>query len=44
MKTIDERDMQKTTKKSNKWRQKEARVTEAIVKGWELNGSLVHLS
>ena len=44
MKTIDEREMRKTTKKSNKWRQKGERVTEAIVKGWKLNGSLVHLS
>ena len=32
MKTIDEREMQKTTKK-NKQRQKEARGTEAILKG-----------
>ena len=32
MKTIDEREMQKTTKK-NKQRQKGARVIEAIAKG-----------
>ena len=39
MKTIDEREMQK-----NKQRQKGARGTEAIVKGWELNDFVVHLS
>ena len=43
MKTIDERDMQNQQKK-NKHRQKEARGTEAIVKGWELNDFVVHLS
>ena len=32
MKTIDEREMEKTTKEKQK-RQKEARVTEAIAKG-----------
>ena len=42
MKTIDEREMQKTTKE--KQRQKGARGTEAIVKGWELSGFVVHLS
>ena len=42
MKTIDEREMQKTTKE--KQRQKGARGTEAIVKGWELNGLVVHSS
>ena len=42
MKTIDEREMQKTTKE--KQRQKGARGTEAIVKGWELNDFVVHLS
>ena len=34
VKTIDERELQKTTKE--KQRQKGARGTEAIVKGWEL--------
>ena len=33
MKTIDEREMQKTKKTKNKQRQKRARGTEAIVKG-----------
>ena len=42
MKTIDEREMQKTTKE--KQRQKGARETEAIAKGWELNDFVVHLS
>ena len=42
MKTIDEREMQKTATK--KQRQKVARGTEAIVKGWELNDFVVHLS
>ena len=42
MKTIDERDMQKQQKK-NKDR-KEHRGTEVIVKGWELNNFVVHLS
>ena len=42
MKTIDERKMQK--KQKNKQRQKRARGTEAIVKGWELNDFAVHLS
>ena len=42
MKTIDERELQKTTKE--KQRQKGARGTEAIVKGWELSGFVVHLS
>ena len=41
MKTIDGKEMQKTTKE--KQRQKVARETEAIVKGWELNDFLVHL-
>ena len=43
MKTIDEREIQKT-KKKEKQRQKGARGTEAIVKGWELNDFVVHLS
>ena len=42
MKTIDEREMQKTTTKKQKQRQKGARETEAIVKG--LNDFVVHLS
>ena len=41
MKTIDEREMQKTKEKQ---RQKGARETEAIAKGWELNYFVVHLS
>ena len=43
MKTIDEREMQKT-KKENKQRHKGARRTEAIVKGWGLNDFVVHLN
>ena len=44
-KTIDEREMQKKQKqKKNKQRQKRARGIEAIVKGWELNGFVGHLS
>ena len=43
MKAIDEREMQKTTKEKQK-RQKGARGTEAIVKKWELNDFVVHLS
>ena len=42
MKTIDEKEWQKTTKE--KQRQKGARGTEAIVRGWELNDFDVHLS
>ena len=41
IKTIDEREMQKTTKE--KHRQKGARGIEAIVKGWELSDFVVHL-
>ena len=45
MKTIDERELQKKQQqKKNKQRQKGARGTEAIVKGWELNDFVVHLS
>ena len=44
MKIVDEREMQKTTKKKNKQKQKGARGTEAIVKGWELNDFVVHLN
>ena len=34
----------KNQQKKNKQRQKRARGTEAIVKGWELNNFVVHLS
>ena len=44
MKTIDEREMQKQKQKKNKQRQKGARGKEAIVKGWELNNFVMHLS
>ena len=43
MKTVDQREMQKETKK-NKQRQKGAKWTEAIVKEWELNEFVVYLS
>ena len=43
MKTIDGIGLQKQQKK-NKQRQKGARRKEAIVKGWELNDFVVHLS
>ena len=43
MKTIDERELQKKTKK-NKQRQKGAGWTEVIVKGWELNDFVLRLS
>ena len=42
MKTIDERELQKTTKE--KQRQKGARGSESTVKEWELNDFAVHLS
>ena len=42
MKTIDERELRKSTKE--KQRQKGAMETEAIVKGWELNDFVAHLS
>ena len=42
MKIIGEREMQKTTKEKQK--QKGARGTEALVKGWELNDFVVHLN
>ena len=42
MKTIDERELEKTTKE--KQREKEARGTEAIVKEQELNDFVMHLS
>ena len=41
MKTIDEREMQKTKEKQ---RQRGARGTDTIVKGWELSDFVVHLS
>ena len=41
--TKDEREIKKQ-KKKNKQRQKEARGTEAIMKGWELNDFSVQLS
>ena len=43
MKTTDEREMQKTIQEKKK-RQKGARGTEAIAKGRELSGFVVHLS
>ena len=43
METIDERELQKNNKEKNKQRQKGARGTEAMVKGWELNDFAVHL-
>ena len=45
MKAIDERELQKNKKqKKNKERQNGARETEAIVKVWELNDFVAHLS
>ena len=44
IKTIDERELQKTKQKKNKQRQKGARGTEDIVKVWELNDFAVHIS
>ena len=43
MKTIDEKEILKTTKEK-KQRQKGARGKETIVKGWELNDFVVILS
>ena len=43
METRDERELQKNNKEKNKQRQKGARGTEAMVKGWELNDFAVHL-
>ena len=43
MKTIDEREMQKTTKEKQT-KAERRKGTEAIVKGWELNDFVVHLS
>ena len=34
----------KKQRKKNRHRQKETRGTEAIVKGWELNDFVMHLS
>ena len=42
MKTIDETELQKTTKEEQ--RQQGAREMEAILKGWELNDFVAHLS
>ena len=42
MKTIDQRELQK--KKKKKQRQKGARGTEVLVKVWELNDFVKHLS
>ena len=42
MKTIDQREMQNTIKE--KQRQKGAKGTEAIARGWVLNNFVVHLS
>ena len=42
MKTTDERKKQRTT--TEKQRQKGARGTEPIAKGWELNDFVVYLS
>ena len=45
MKIIDERETQKKPKKTNKNKdRKEQGGTKAIVKGWELNDFVVHLS
>ena len=41
MKTIEERKMQKKQQKKIKQRQKRARGTVTIVKGWELNDFVV---
>ena len=43
MNTIDERKCKKQQTK-DKQRQKGAKETEAVVKGWELNGFVGHLS
>ena len=44
LKTIDEGENCKKHQKKNKQRQKAARGTEPIVKGWEVNDVVVHLS
>ena len=38
------KEKRKKQQKKNKQRQKAARGTEALVKGWELNDFVVHLS
>ena len=43
MKTIDEKEMQKTTKEKQTKAEK-SKGNKAIVKGWELNDFAVHLS
>ena len=44
MKIIDEREMQKRTKKQANKDRKNKEETEAIKKGWELDNFAVHLS
>ena len=44
MKIIHKRETQKKTTQKSRQRQKRTRGTEAIVKGWDLNGFVVHLS
>ena len=43
MKTVDERELQKPTKEKQT-KTERSKGTEAIVKGWELNDFVVHLS
>ena len=43
MKTIDERELQKTTKEKQT-KAERSKGTEAIVKVWDLNDFVVHLS
>ena len=44
MKIIDKIETTATTTTKNKQRQKRTRGTEALVKGWELNDFVEHLS
>ena len=44
MKIIDDRETHTHTQKQTKKDRKEQEGTEAIVKGWELNDFVVHLS
>ena len=44
MKIIHKRETQKKKTRKSRQRQKRTRGTEAIVKGWDLNGFVVHLS
>ena len=44
MKIIYKRETQKKKTQKSRQRQKRTRGTEAIVKGWDLNGFVVHLS